>query len=82
MADTQPAPPVFLMIGRMEGKLDALITRVDAMANQLEAAALRNDADHDALEARVAKLELWRAWMIGAAATSGALAAKVMDTLR
>lgn len=66
---TTPSNELYLMLGRMEGKLDSLI----ASHNE-------SKADHDKLATRVSSLEKSRSWLMGAAATVGALSG-ILSTL-
>lgn len=55
---------IFLHLGRLEGKVDAILANQTSMANQLE--------DHDK---RIGNLELFKAWQLGASAVIASLVA-------
>lgn len=58
---------ILLALGRLEGKVDALITQ-----------QLRTQEDIDSLDQRVRVLEGSKAWMIGAATVVGALTSYIV----
>jgi hypothetical protein len=53
-------------VGRIEGKLDSFIAKLDA-----------GDSRHESAEKRIGAVERKQAWYAGAAATVGAIAAYV-----
>lgn len=55
---------IFLHLGRLEGKVDAILSNQHMMANQLE--------DHDK---RIGQLEAFKAWQLGASAVIASLVA-------
>jgi hypothetical protein len=55
---------ILLLLGRIDGKLDAAITQGQANTNELKAQ-----------DQRISKLERWRAWWFGMAAAAGGLGA-------
>lgn len=60
-----------LMLGRLEGKLDALISQVGTVNNRLEA--------H---EGRISDLERWRAYLVGIGAAVGVIVTHAVQYLR
>lgn len=69
MSDTFDRDAVYLL-GRMDGKLDALIAQTGEMALAIK--------DHDT---RLDAIERWRAWMLGAGAAAGAAASAGVQKL-
>lgn len=61
-------PETMILLGRLDGKLDALINQTAGIHNTLE------KHDH-----RIGVLERWRAYVLGAAAVAGAVAHKVFE---
>lgn len=59
---TRPSPELLLLLGRLDGKMDAVLQRMDA-----------NDKVHDDLENRISALEHWRTYILGIAAILSAL---------
>lgn len=57
-----------LLLGRLEGKLDALIQQTTNMNTRLES--------H---EERITSLEKWKSYIIGASAVAGAIAGKLWE---
>ena len=62
--------PLELLLGRIEGKLDAALSKVDDTAR-----------DVDEIERRVARLERAKYWLMGLAAGIGAAANKGIEFL-
>ncbi len=62
---------LFLHLGRLEGKVDAILSNQTLMANELE--------DHDK---RIGKLEQHRAWFLGASAVVASVVATVVGFLK
>jgi hypothetical protein len=62
---------IFLHLGRLEGKVDAILANQTLMAKQLD--------HHDQ---RLGKLENYKAYLIGVSATVGAGMSWLMNTLR
>jgi len=60
----RPSPELLLLLGRLDGKMDAVLRRMD-----------NNDKMHDELEDRITSLEHWRAYILGIAALLSALVA-------
>ncbi len=60
-----------LMLGRLEGKLDALISQVGTVNNRLEA--------H---EDRISALEQWRAYLVGIGAAIGVIVSHAIQYIR
>lgn len=63
-------PELTLLLGRIDGKLDAALARMD-----------RIEDSHAHLEERVATLERWRAYLLGAAAIAGAVASHLAELI-
>ena len=63
-------PELTLLLGRIDGKLDAALARMD-----------RIEDSHANLEDRVATLERWRAYLLGAAAIAGAVASHLAELI-
>tara|TARA_Y100001937_G_scaffold53497_1_gene73762 strand:- start:5064 stop:5273 length:210 start_codon:yes stop_codon:yes gene_type:complete len=59
---------ILIALGRLEGKVDALITRQAV-----------HDEELDRHDKRLRDLEQSKAWLLGASAAAGALAAFVMN---
>jgi hypothetical protein len=53
----QPPLELLIMLGRIDGKMDAVIQRLEL-----------NDKHHEQLDDRVSALERWRAWILGVVA--------------
>ena len=62
---------IFLHLGRLEGKVDAILANQSGMGHQLET--------HNQ---RIEKLENYRAYLIGVSATVGAGMSWLMNTLK
>ena len=60
----RPSPELLLLLGKLDGKMDAVLQRMDA-----------NDKTHDELDVRVTSLEHWRAYILGIAAILSAIIA-------
>lgn len=61
---SRPSPELLLLLGRLDGKMDAVLQRMDI-----------NDKHHDELEQRITSLEHWRAYILGIAAILSAIVA-------
>ena len=59
---------ILIALGRLEGKVDALITRQSL-----------HDEELDRHDKRLRELEQSKSWLIGAAAASGAFAGFIMN---
>lgn len=64
---TLPDESLAVLIGRVDGKVDLVIQQLSKM-----------DTRHENLEGRVRSLERWRAYMMGAAAVTGAASSKLV----
>lgn len=60
----QPSPELLILLGRLDGKMDAVLQRMEV-----------NDKNHDEHEERITSLEKWRAYVLGIAAIVSALIA-------
>lgn len=60
----RPSPQLLLLLGKLDGKMDAVLQRMEV-----------NDKHHDELEERITSLEKWRAYVLGIAAIVSALVA-------
>lgn len=60
----RPSPELLLLLGRLDGKMDAVLQRMEA-----------NDKHRDEHEERITSLEKWRAYVLGIAAIVSALIA-------
>lgn len=63
-------PDLILLIGRLEGKLDALISQSHQQAKTIME-----------LEARLNKLEAYKGWLIGAASTASLIASWIFNKI-
>lgn len=61
-------PELTLLLGRIDGKLDSALARMERIEN-----------GHAHLEERVSALERWRAYLLGAAALAGAFSSQIAD---
>lgn len=62
---------LLLSIGRLEGKLDGIVNNLNSQS--------KNVSD---LNERISKLEIAKAWMVGAAAVSGGSVAGLLTLLQ
>lgn len=62
---------IYHRLGQLEAKLDAFLLRLASHEEEL-----------GKLEARVASLERWRGWLLGAGAALGLFASIALDYLR
>ena len=66
-----PNNNIFLHLGRLEGKVDAILSNQTLMANELE--------DHDK---RIGKLENHHSWFLGASAVVASVVATAIGFLK
>ena len=66
----EPNDQILVALGRLEGKVDALMTR-----------QALHDEDIQRLDVRLRQLEQGRSWLLGAAAVVGAIASFVATKL-
>tara|TARA_R100000655_G_scaffold109663_1_gene164851 strand:+ start:842 stop:1051 length:210 start_codon:yes stop_codon:yes gene_type:complete len=66
----EPNDQILVALGRLEGKVDALMTR-----------QALHDEDIQRLDVRLRQLEQGRSWLLGAAAVAGAIASFVATKL-
>lgn len=62
---------IFLHLGRLEGKVDAILSNQSLMVNQLD--------EHDK---RIGSLEMFKAWQLGASAVIASLVASCIAYFR
>jgi outer membrane murein-binding lipoprotein Lpp len=80
MADpTQTSTDILLAIGRLEGKMDALVTSVSALHASQTALDQKYDYETKQLHKRVNDLERGQAYRAGAWATLATLASVVIN---
>lgn len=66
----RPAPELLLLLGRIDGKMDSVLLRLE-----------HNDKIHDELDKRLTALERWRAYILGMTAILSAIIATLATKL-
>ena len=73
---------LILSIGRLEGKLDALIQDTKNQSEKLNILDSKFDNQISKLSERVASLEKWKSWVIGVSAAIAAFISWLAHLLR
>ncbi|MET4733934.1 hypothetical protein ABIE64_002663 [Thalassospira sp. MBR-102] len=71
MSDQSNDNPVYLMLGRIEGKLDAMHGKSREQDDRLN-----NHSE------RIGRLERWKVWLVGLAAGVGAAASQLPELIK
>lgn len=75
------SPSTLLLLGKIDGKLDQVVARMDAFEARQETRDRRLDDRLEDVSNRVSAIERWRAWIIGVSVAGGATAGASADRL-
>lgn len=77
----QHSPEILMMLGRMDGKLDAVISYQTTQDRINERNRQAQEDVNEKLTSRISSLERWKAYMLGLAAAIGAASGKTVQFL-